>query len=50
MDEIFDHPSVEDLKCWHGENIAERMADAALSVLMAQKEVQDFMKKEGVTV
>ena len=34
--------------CWVGENYTERMATAALSVLFAIGEAQDFMDDEGL--
>jgi len=32
---------------WVGENTVKLMADAAFSVLMASKDVQDYLIKEG---
>ena len=43
MDSIFD-----EFNCYYAENQSERMADAALSVLLATKEVQDLIRKEGI--
>lgn len=48
IDKVFELPVLEDFNCWYGKNQVERMADAALAVLMATKEAQELMKDEGV--
>lgn len=48
IDKAFQTPALEDFGCWYGKNHLERMADAALAVLMATKEAQELMKDEGV--
>jgi len=47
IDKVFELPVLQDF-CWYGKNQVERMADAALAVLMATKEAQELMKDEGV--
>lgn len=48
IDVIFESTEMENFDCWYGEKQVERMADAALAVLMSTKEAQDYLKKEGV--
>lgn len=48
IDKFFDDPKLEDFGCWYGPNQIERMADAALSVLMATKEAQKTMKEDNL--
>jgi len=45
IDEVLNNPILGDFDCYFGENQSERMADAALSVLLATKEAQDLIKR-----
>jgi hypothetical protein len=38
----------EDITCYVGDNINEYMAKAALSVLLAVEDTQDYLKDEGM--
>lgn len=44
IDTILGDAEMEKLNCWYGEHHAEYMAEAALAVLLATEEAQEFMK------
>ena len=50
IDQAFNDVAFDNLRTWYGENHVERMADAALAVLMATVEAQDYMRDNGESV
>ena len=47
IDQAFNDGAFDELRTWYGENHVERMADAALAVLMATVEAQDYMRENN---
>ncbi len=48
IDKAFEKPELEDRESYIGEETINLMAEAALNVLLAVHEVQEFMKGEGL--